>query len=308
MILRIAMALVVAVAVIAKSAEDGEVSAAGATHKADTRNPVVRLEITSLHESSNRQARSSGTGFFVTHNGYVLTNDHVVRPIVEKERCKTQSIKVRVNQGQRDERVVTGKIFAFDPVADLAVIKISGTNNWPVLPLNAPHALQPGIPVCAQGYPLGGPYKETNGVVIADLPASTERPTGVILTSAPVQPGNSGGPILDGQGNVIGVAVAMSNVELLKSIKDVQDAAKDAMTQMMAALAEASEKMKAQGDKDGYGARMDTMVKKGKVALDKYAEQSWVLAEAVKYPNKTHAIAIADVNRLLDKWRVKRVR
>jgi hypothetical protein len=272
----------------------------------ETGNPVVRLEITALHQSSNRQVSSYGSGFFVTFDGYIVTNEHVVRPIVEKERCKTQVVKVRINQGQRDEQVVTGTIFASDRVADLAVVKIPGSQNRPVLTLAVPHTLQPGTPVRAQGYPLGGPYKETQGIVIADLPANTVRPTSLILCSAPVQPGNSGGPVLDGQGNVIGVAVAVSHIKLLQDVKPMQEAARDTLTKMRSALAEAGKEMQAQGDKEGYVARMEALAKQGMAALDKYAKQSWVLAEAVLHPDKTHVIAVADVIRLLDQWRVKR--
>jgi len=277
-----------------------------AASRPDNSNPVVRLEITALHQSSNRQVNSYGSGFFVTPDGYIVTNEHVVRPIVGKERCKTQTVKVRVNQGRRDEQVVTGAIFASDPLTDLPVVKIPGVQNWPVLNLSAPSTLQLGTPVRAQGYPLGGPYKETQGIVIADLPANTVRPTGLILCSAPVRPGNSGGPVLDGQGNVIGVAVAVSHIKLLQDVKPMQEAARDTLTKMRSKLAEASKEVQAQGDKEGYVARMEALAKQGMAALDKYAEQSWVLAEAVIQPDKTHVIAVADVNRLLDQWRVRR--
>lgn len=298
--LRRSMALLSALAVIAGYATTEAAS------RLETANPVVRLEITALHQSSNRRVSSYGSGFFVTPDGYIVTNDHVVHPIVNKERCKTQTVKVRVNQGQRDEQVVTGTIFASDPLADLAVVKIPGSQNRPVVTLSAPCTLQLGTLVRAQGYPLGGPYKETQGIVIADLPADTVRPTGLILCSAAVQPGNSGGPVLDVQGNVIGVAVAVSHIKLLQDVKPMQDAARDTLTKMRSALAEASKEMQAQGDKDGYGARMEALAKQGMATLDKYAEQSWVLAEAVLHPNKTHVIAVADVNRLLDQWRVRR--
>lgn len=281
-------------------------AATEAASRPETANPVVRLEITALHQSSNRQVSSYGSGFFVTPDGYLVTNEHVVRPIVGKERCKTQTVKVRINQGQRNEQVVTGKIFASDHVADLAVVKIPGSQNRPVLTLSAPHTLQLGTPVRAQGYPLGGSYKETQGIVIADLPANTLRPTGLILCSAPVQPGNSGGPVLDGQGNVIGVAVALSHVKVLQDVKPMQDAAKDALTKMRATLAEAGEKIKSKFDKDGYGARIEALANQGMAALDKHAEQSWILAKAVLHPNKTHVIAVADLNRFLNQWCVRR--
>jgi hypothetical protein len=272
--------------------------------KPATGNPVVRLEVISLRESSSQQAQSSGSGFFVTRDGYLVSNDHVVHPIVEGERCKTQSVKIRINPGERDERVLTGETVAFDQAADIALVKVPGSRNRPTLQLAQPGTLQAGSPVHAQGYPLGGPYKETSGTVIGVLPADARRPTGIVFCTAEVKPGNSGGPVLDQDGKVVAVAVAISNVELLKAFKQVQDAAASGLAQMMEAMAQASAKMKADGDKDGYGSQFDAMIGKGKATLKEHAERSWILEEATKNPNKTHAIDVADVRQLLAKWHI----
>lgn len=271
------------------------------TQQSASGNPVVRLEIISLHRSSNRQVQSFGSGFFITRDGYLLTNDHVVNPVVESERCKSQSIKVRINAGQRGERVVSGKVVAFDHAADLAVVKISGLRNRPTLSLSESGMLPQGSTVRAQGYPGGGPYKETKGTVIGTVPANAQCPTGIMFCSTPVQPGNSGGPVLDDRSKVVGVAVAISDVRFLEAVKQVQDAAASALSNITAALEQAKRKMEASGDKNGYADQLGALAAKGKQSLREHAERSWILEEAVKHPNKTHVIDIADARRFLAK-------
>jgi len=267
-------------------------------------NPVVRLELTALHRSSGGRVRGYGSGFFITRDGYLVTNDHVVHPVKDGERCQVQSLMVRINQGRDGEHVVPGKVVAFDHAADLAVVKVSGSRNRPVLRLSRPGALRKGSTVRAQGYPRGGPYKETKGAVFAMTSAGGKRPTGIIYCSAPVQPGNSGGPVLDERGMVVGVAVAMSDVRFQRSMKQVQDAAASGLADITAALERAQQRMKAQGDRHGYADRFGAMAVQGRKSLRDYAERSWILEEAVKHPHKTHAIDVTDLHKRLAKWGV----
>ena len=145
---------------------------------------------------------ASGTGFYVSDMGHIITNNHVIQG------CRY--IKV-----QSKGEVIDTKILATDPRTDLALIKTSGTPSGHfALSTNTPEELQD---VIVAGYPFGdeisSSIKFTQGI-ISSL-SGIDNNYSEIQIDAALQPGNSGGPIVDEFGNVIGVAVAKLDLETI---------------------------------------------------------------------------------------------
>jgi S1-C subfamily serine protease len=159
---------------------------------------VVALAALYTVEPANAAARraSSGTGFFVDATGHVLTNDHVVAG------CRQVTV---VAAGKR----WPAQIVARDATLDLALLKVAtATTAYASFRIAAPP--RAGESVIAAGFPLrgllaSGPIVST-GIVnaVAGIHDDATR----FQISAPIQPGNSGGPLLDAGGNVIGVVVS----------------------------------------------------------------------------------------------------
>ena len=138
-----------------------------------------------------------GSGVIISPDGYIVTNNHVVDGAVE----------VRVTMS--DRRVLTAKVVGTDPLTDLAVLKIDGS-NFPSIPMGDSTALQPGQTVLAFGNPYGFRFTVTRGIVSAlNRPApfsdNPRRPGEYIQTDAAINPGNSGGPLVNARGEVVGI-------------------------------------------------------------------------------------------------------
>ncbi len=144
--------------------------------------------------------RGTGSGFFFTPDGLLLTNSHVVH----------RSPDIRVLTYEAEE--YTADIVGDDPDSDLAVIRIS-TSNAPHVRFGRSANLRIGQVAIAIGNPFGFEHSVTAGVVSAvgrSLRASTGRLIeDVIQTDAALNPGNSGGPLVDSRGAVIGVNTAI---------------------------------------------------------------------------------------------------
>lgn len=151
--------------------------------------------LASLPESDNLKA--TGSGFFITDDGYLITNFHVVRD--EK--------KVKVKRGSA---VYQAKVVHVDEDNDLALLKVSGTFSPLIISTND---AQLGEGVFTIGFPdiliQGTEPKYTDGK-ISSLAGIRDDPKDYQI-SVPVQPGNSGGPLVDLNGNVVGVVVAKLN-------------------------------------------------------------------------------------------------
>jgi serine protease Do len=138
-----------------------------------------------------------GSGIIISPDGYIVTNNHVIKDATD--------IRVTLN----DRRVVPAKLVGADPLTDLAVIKISGT-NLPSLPWGDSTALHPGQTVLAFGNPFGFRFTVTRGIVSGlnrTNPYSDDphKPGEFIQTDAAINPGNSGGPLVDARGEVVGI-------------------------------------------------------------------------------------------------------
>jgi serine protease Do len=134
-----------------------------------------------------------GSGFIISPDGIILTNAHVVRD------AKDVTVKLS------DRREYTAKVLGLDTATDIAVLKIDA-KGLPVVRLGDPKSLEVGDPVLAIGAPYGLEQTATSGIVSAkgrSLPGDAVVP--FIQTDAAVNPGNSGGPLFDGTGSVVGI-------------------------------------------------------------------------------------------------------
>jgi serine protease Do len=137
--------------------------------------------------------KGQGSGFIVSADGLILTNAHVVKDAKE--------VMVRL----ADRREYAAKVLGSDVATDIAVLRINA-QGLPTVRLGDPKSLQVGDPVLAIGAPYGLEQTATSGIVSAkgrSLPGDTAVP--FIQTDAAVNPGNSGGPLFDAAGNVVGI-------------------------------------------------------------------------------------------------------
>jgi serine protease Do len=145
----------------------------------------------------NRPVSGQGSGFFITTDGYAVTNNHVVD--------KAQTVEITTDDG----KTYSAKVIGTDPRTDVALIKVDGRNDFPYVKL-ADKAPRIGDWVVAVGNPFGLGGTVTSGIVSArgrDIGAGPY--DDFIQIDASVNNGNSGGPTFDMDGNVIGVNTAI---------------------------------------------------------------------------------------------------
>ena len=144
--------------------------------------------------------RALGSGFLISADGRILTNNHVI--------SGSSKIEVRFSDGSR----YTAKVLVADRADDLAMIQIDPKKKLPFLKLGDSDALQVGQKVLAIGNPFGFSGTLTTGIVSSlarEIRNENSTLEGLIQTDAAINEGNSGGPLLDSQGNVIGINTAI---------------------------------------------------------------------------------------------------
>jgi hypothetical protein len=154
---------------------------------------------------------SSGSAFCIAPSGIFVTNRHVVRGVPASTR-----IQIVVHPGEADQKIYPVRILREDAVSDLALLQAEGAANLESLPLGAVDALAETMPVAAFGFPFGMALAGGRGqypVVSVNVGriSALRRINGLlkeIQTDAAINPGNSGGPLIDEQGQVIGVVYA----------------------------------------------------------------------------------------------------
>ncbi|TXH92520.1 MAG: Do family serine endopeptidase, partial [Pseudomonas sp.] len=140
-----------------------------------------------------REAQSLGSGFIISDDGYVLTNNHVV--------ADADEIIVRLS----DRSELEARLIGADPRTDVALLKVEG-RGLPTVMLGKSHALKVGEWVLAIGSPFGFDHSVTAGIVSAkgrSLPNESYVP--FIQTDVAINPGNSGGPLFNLDGEVVGI-------------------------------------------------------------------------------------------------------
>ena len=139
-----------------------------------------------------------GSGVIISPDGYIVTNDHVVDGATQ--------IRVTLH----DRRVLNGKVVGVDKLTDLAVVKVNAT-DLPTIAWGDSAKLEPGQTVLAFGSPFGYfQFSVTRGIVSAvnrqnPYSDNARKPGGYIQTDAAIHPGNSGGPLVDSHGDLVGI-------------------------------------------------------------------------------------------------------
>jgi serine protease Do len=151
-----------------------------------------------LPDKKKFRQQAAGSGFIISSDGYILTNNHVID--------EAEKITVRL----ADRREFTAKVIGADPQSDVAILKIDGT-NLPVLPLGNSDALEVGEWVIA----IGSPFELNQTVTVGVVSAKGRNRMGItdyenfIQTDAAINPGNSGGPLLNIHGEAVGMNTAI---------------------------------------------------------------------------------------------------
>lgn len=155
--------------------------------------------------------RGEGSGFFALEQGLVITNAHVVG-MMQSTSKPPINLEVIVNSGEPEERTFRGIVLGADPAHDLAVVSVTGGPLPPPLPIDTALSLTELQKVYIFGFPFGAQLGKAITVSDSSVSSLRKDPAGGIVqiqVNGGISPGNSGGPIVDARGVVVGVAVAI---------------------------------------------------------------------------------------------------
>jgi S1-C subfamily serine protease len=183
------------------------VSGAGASVTSKVIAGIVDVNVTLGYEN----ATAAATGMVLTSTGEVLTNNHVIRDAT--------AIKVRDVANAKN---YTATVVGYDVAADIAVLQLKGATGLRTVPVGNSSSVRVGAKVTGIGNAggTGGTPSSASGSVTAlnqsitasdEAAGTSERLAGLIETNAPIEPGDSGGPLADASGNVIGMDTAASS-------------------------------------------------------------------------------------------------
>jgi serine protease Do len=152
-------------------------------------------------QAAPRKVNGMGTGIIIDERGYIVTNQHVV--------VDTDSLRVTL----KNRSTFRAELISFDPKHDLAIIKINSPTPLPVAPLGTSTDIMLGETVIAIGNAFGYEHTVTEGIVSAqgrDVEVNEKQGyKNLIQTDASINPGNSGGPLVNMDGEVVGINVAI---------------------------------------------------------------------------------------------------
>ena len=157
-----------------------------------------------VEDDEDQKQLSGGTGFIIESDGYILTNNHVIEG----------ADKIEVRVGDRDD--YTAKVVGRDPATDLALLKIEGSRPFPTVRLGDSDRIRVGEWVMAIGDPFNFEKSVTVGVIsgkgrYAGLSRATQSFESLLQTDAAINFGNSGGPLVNVAGEVVGINTAISS-------------------------------------------------------------------------------------------------
>ncbi|MHB8917635.1 MAG: trypsin-like peptidase domain-containing protein [Desulfocucumaceae bacterium] len=165
--------------------------------------PFFRQFFGGRMEAVPRYSTGMGSGFIISKEGYILTNEHVV----------SGAVKIEVTMAGKD-KPIPAKLVGSDFELDLAVLKINAEGDLPILELGDSDSVRVGEWAIAIGNPQGLDHTVTVGVISAKgrpIAVQDKQYKNLLQTDASINPGNSGGPLLNTRGQVIGINTAVSS-------------------------------------------------------------------------------------------------
>ncbi len=178
---------------------------------------TVYIKVKHKFPLTGDEVPTTGTGFFISKYGHVVTNYHVVQPQLSIYSltfpAPVTEINIIQNSGSKDHKILPASILTIDKDNDIAVLRIKDSTETPYLTIDSKEKLPETMPIWVFGYPFGdqftviqrGPEITVCKGSISALRHDDRGTLSKIQIDAPVNPGNSGGPVTNESGNVIGV-------------------------------------------------------------------------------------------------------